>query len=208
MEYYTSSLITPKSKVLFGEWNRVRFFSTRVFHRRKERLLQFFCQQNVALTHKRLRAPLSLSPFLLPTALLFHFSSHIFGTQFYFIFIFLYFFPFTCFSCIHTHTHKENSFSINQLIKKHKTNWVVVFTFASNKQRMADSEERTQNPWMASDQTTQRFTPPTPPSQSSSSDKLGIGERAFSAAGAAFLSAVIVNPLDVAKVALSSLLYV
>lgn len=108
----------------------------------------------------------------------------------------------------HTHTHKENSFSINQLIKKHKTNWVVVFTFASNKQRMADSEERTQNPWMASDQTTQRFTPPTPPSQSSSSDKLGIGERAFSAAGAAFLSAVIVNPLDVAKVALSSLLYV
>ena len=29
---------------------------------------------------------------------------------------------------------------------------------------------------------------------------LSFGERAFSAAGAAFLSAVIVNPLDVAKV--------
>lgn len=30
--------------------------------------------------------------------------------------------------------------------------------------------------------------------------KLGVAERAFSAAGAAFLSAIIVNPLDVAKV--------
>lgn len=34
----------------------------------------------------------------------------------------------------------------------------------------------------------------------SSDVKLGIGERALSAAGAAFLSAIIVNPLDVAKV--------
>lgn len=33
-----------------------------------------------------------------------------------------------------------------------------------------------------------------------SHEKLGIGERAFSAAGAAFLSAIIVNPLDVVKV--------
>ncbi|KAH9646621.1 mitochondrial carrier protein MTM1 [Citrus sinensis] len=32
-----------------------------------------------------------------------------------------------------------------------------------------------------------------------SDGKLGLGERAFSAAGAAFLSAIIVNPLDVAK---------
>lgn len=32
---------------------------------------------------------------------------------------------------------------------------------------------------------------------------LGFGERAFSAAGAAVLSAVLVNPLDVAKVYLS-----
>lgn len=31
---------------------------------------------------------------------------------------------------------------------------------------------------------------------------LGFGERAFSAAGAAVLSAVIVNPLDVAKVSI------
>lgn len=30
--------------------------------------------------------------------------------------------------------------------------------------------------------------------------KLGLAERAFSAAGAAFLSAIIVNPLDVVKV--------
>ncbi|GKV31281.1 hypothetical protein SLEP1_g39988 [Rubroshorea leprosula] len=33
-----------------------------------------------------------------------------------------------------------------------------------------------------------------------SDTQLGIAERAFSAAGAAFLSAIIVNPLDVAKV--------
>lgn len=71
---------------------------------------------------------------------------------------------------------------------------------------MVDSE-RIQNPWMASDQTslqmnpnaTQRFSPP-PPQLTSNNDKLGIAERATSAAGAAFLSAVIVNPLDVAKV--------
>ena len=37
-------------------------------------------------------------------------------------------------------------------------------------------------------------------SKSSSDGNLGIAERAFSAAGAAFLSAIIVNPLDVAKV--------
>ena len=34
----------------------------------------------------------------------------------------------------------------------------------------------------------------------SSEDKLGLTERVFSAAGAAFLSAVILNPLDVVKV--------
>lgn len=34
----------------------------------------------------------------------------------------------------------------------------------------------------------------------SSGGKLGLPERAFSAAGAAFLSAILVNPLDVAKV--------
>lgn len=37
-------------------------------------------------------------------------------------------------------------------------------------------------------------------SASPSDMKLGFGVRAFSAAGAAFLSAIIVNPLDVAKV--------
>lgn len=42
--------------------------------------------------------------------------------------------------------------------------------------------------------------------QTGDDGKLGVGERAFSAAGAAFLSAIIVNPLDVAKVKLSLLL--
>lgn len=66
---------------------------------------------------------------------------------------------------------------------------------------MVDSSDRIQNPWMASEQQTpiqiiQNHNNP----KSSTIDKLGIAERAFSAAGAAFLSAVIVNPLDVAKV--------
>lgn len=68
---------------------------------------------------------------------------------------------------------------------------------------MVDSD-RIQNPWMASEQTPMNPTNATqrssPPSKSSNSDHLGIPERAFSAAGAAVLSAVIVNPLDVAKV--------
>lgn len=38
-------------------------------------------------------------------------------------------------------------------------------------------------------------------------DKLGLFERALSAAGAAFVSAIIVNPLDVAKVCNLSLLF-
>lgn len=41
----------------------------------------------------------------------------------------------------------------------------------------------------------------------SSGEKFGLPERAFSAAGAAFLSAILVNPLDVAKVHMISLLF-
>lgn len=70
---------------------------------------------------------------------------------------------------------------------------------------MVDSADRIQNPWMASEQQTpiqiiQNHNNP----KSSNNDKLGIAERAFSAAGAAFLSAVIVNPLDVAKTRLQA----
>lgn len=43
--------------------------------------------------------------------------------------------------------------------------------------------------------------PPQSPGHGSAADaELGFAERALSAAGAAFLSAIIVNPLDVAKV--------
>jgi solute carrier family 25 protein 39/40 len=77
--------------------------------------------------------------------------------------------------------------------------------------------ERSQNPWMNTmdgyDSAVVLETtvedreglglgaPQAQPSSNSSSDgNLGIAERAVSAAGAAFLSAIIVNPLDVVKV--------
>jgi len=42
--------------------------------------------------------------------------------------------------------------------------------------------------------------PPPPSQKSSKTQNLGITERSFSAAGAAFFSVIIANPLDVAKV--------
>ena len=70
--------------------------------------------------------------------------------------------------------------------------------------------ERTQNAWMDGyDSTAAESTVESreeavvgAAERSNSDETLGFGERAVSAAGAAFLSAIIVNPLDVAKVLL------
>ncbi|XP_009352059.2 mitochondrial carrier protein MTM1 isoform X1 [Pyrus x bretschneideri] len=65
--------------------------------------------------------------------------------------------------------------------------------------------ERAQNPWMSMEQTQSvgaDFSAAQPPS--TSDWQLGVTERAFSAAGAAFLSAIIVNPLDVVKTRLQA----
>ena len=92
--------------------------------------------------------------------------------------------------------------------------------------KMAETERRTKNPWMSLEQSSRvqinghdlSITEPmvtdrdrsefgAPQDQqnnNTSGSNLGIGERAFSAAGAAFLSAIIVNPLDVVKVMIIS----
>lgn len=87
---------------------------------------------------------------------------------------------------------------------------------------MVEESEQTQNQWMSIDESSgveidktvslmtesmvtegiEAAQPQPQPRRSTttSNDQLGVTERAFSAAGAAFLSAIIVNPLDVAKV--------
>ena len=72
---------------------------------------------------------------------------------------------------------------------------------------MVETEtEKSQNPWMdgqdsAVESRVEEVGLGSTATQSSTSDvTLGFGERAVSAAGAAFLSAIIVNPLDVVKV--------
>ncbi|XP_058206100.1 mitochondrial carrier protein MTM1-like isoform X1 [Rhododendron vialii] len=91
---------------------------------------------------------------------------------------------------------------------------------------MVEESEQTQNQWMSIDQSSRveidktvslmtepmvtegiEATQPQPQprrSTTTSNDQLGVTERAFSAAGAAFLSAIIVNPLDVAKTRLQA----
>ena len=85
---------------------------------------------------------------------------------------------------------------------------------------MVEESKHTQNPWISVEQSSRveidktvsfmtdstgteaigDSNPQPNRSKSTSDGQLGLPERAFSAAGAAFLSAIIVNPLDVAKI--------
>ncbi|KAL7254222.1 hypothetical protein ACSBR1_008593 [Camellia fascicularis] len=90
---------------------------------------------------------------------------------------------------------------------------------------MVEESEHTQNPWMSVEESSRveiddsvslmtesmmteedikASHPPPPPQPPISDGQLGVVERAFSAAGAAFLSAILVNPLDVAKTRLQA----
>ncbi|KAI8031630.1 Mitochondrial carrier protein MTM1 [Camellia lanceoleosa] len=90
---------------------------------------------------------------------------------------------------------------------------------------MVEESEHTQNPWMSVEESSRveiddsvslmtesmmteedikASHPPPPPQPPTSDGQLGVVERAFSAAGAAFLSAILVNPLDVAKTRLQA----
>ncbi|XVF50943.1 hypothetical protein PTKIN_Ptkin04bG0144300 [Pterospermum kingtungense] len=98
------------------------------------------------------------------------------------------------------------------------------YLFSRKKMKMAETtEQQTQNPWMCLEQCSRveinghdllitepvitdrnESVPQVHHNNNASDSNLGIGDRAFSAAGAAFLSAIIVNPLDVAKIRLQA----
>ena len=82
----------------------------------------------------------------------------------------------------------------------------IVYSWLGENRMVETETEKSQNPWMdgqdsAVESRVEEVGLGSTATQSSTSDvTLGFGERAVSAAGAAFLSAIIVNPLDVVKV--------